>query len=134
MANVFLQQGDVALLDRIVADAFLLADLRLFQNNHTPAVDDVDGDYVEADFSGYASVALSAWSAAFVNGSGKGEIDGGLSTFSHDGGGTGNTVFGAYVTDADGHVVYAELFPAPQVMEALGNSIDYTPVVTAVSQ
>jgi hypothetical protein len=134
MANVVLQQGDVAILDRLRLDGQALHTLHLYQNNHTPSPTDVNGSYTEATFSGYGAVLLGTWTAAFVNGSGQGEIDAAMATFTHNGGGTANTIYGAYVTDQAGDVVYAELFPAPQVMSSLGNSISYTPAFTAVTQ
>lgn len=133
MANVFLQQGDLEILDLVRTDGDVLKNLRLFKNNHVPAVTDGNGDYTQADFSGYAAVALGTWNAAFVNADGRGEIDADLATFTHNGGGTSNTVYGAYVTDNAGDIVYAERFDAPRVMASNGDAINYTPRVTAAS-
>lgn len=133
MANVFLQQGDVRFLDAVRDDGTVLHTLRLFQNDHVPDVLDIDADYTEADFSGYAAVALGSWNPAFVNVDGKGEIDADPTTFEHDGGGDDNNVYGAYITDQAGLVVYAERFDAPIVMEAAGNKVIYTARLTAVS-
>jgi len=133
MANVFLQQGDLSVLDTIRLDTTCLTTLKLFKNDHVPAVDDVNGDYTEADFSGYADVDLGDWNSAFLNGDDKGEIDADPALFQHNGGGTSNTVYGAYVVNGAGDVVYAERFAAPRVMSAATDSITYTAKVTAVS-
>jgi len=134
MATVFLQQGDLSFLNTVRLDGDCLKTLRLFKNDHVPDVADVNASYTEANFSGYASHALSTWNAAFLNDDDKGEIDADAHTFTHNGGGTSNTVYGAYVTNNAGDVVYAERFAAPRVMSANGDSIPYTARVSAVSQ
>jgi hypothetical protein len=134
MANVYLQQGDLATLNRVRLDGDTLKTLRLFKNDHVPAVGDTNANYTEANYSGYASQALSTWNAAFLNADNKGEIDAAEKTFTHNGGGTANTIYGAYVTNNAGDVIYAERFDAPRVMSANGDSIPYTARLTAVSQ
>lgn len=134
MANVFLQQGDKAVLDSLVAGGTVFKNLKLFQNNHTPAVGDVNGDYTEATFTGYSAIDIhSTFGAAFINGSNQGEIDGSQQTFTRSAGATSNTIYGAYVTDNAGDVVFAEKFPAPISMATAGDAILYTPKITAVS-
>ena len=134
MANVIVQQADVKILDRIVADAIVLFTLKLFQNNHVPAVTDTEANYTEATFSGYAGIDIHALSgAAFVNGSGQGEVDCTTQTFSFSGGAISNLVYGAYVVDSAGQLVYAERFAAPVSMSASPDQIIYTPKFTAVS-
>lgn len=133
MANVILQQGDTDMLNVLRADGSWAKTLRLFKNDHVPAVADVNANYTEANFSGYASFDLGAWNAAFVNANGKGEIDADPATFTHNGGGVSNTVFGAYVTNQAGDVIWAERFDAPRLMSANGDAIPYTARLTAVS-
>jgi hypothetical protein len=133
MSNVVLQQGDTAILDRLRLDNNALKTLRLFQNNHTPGVADVNANYTEATFTGYASVALGTWNPAFLNGSNQGEIDANPVTFTRTAGATSNTIYGAYVTDNAGDVVYAEKFSAPITMASTGDTFTYTPRFTAVS-
>jgi len=134
MANVYLQQGDVATLDRLRLDGDTLKTRCLFKNDHVPDPTDVNANYTEANFSGYASQALGTWNAAFLNTDDKGEIDADPKTFTHNGGGTANTVYGAMVKDDNGDVMYAERFDAPRVLSANGDSITYTARLTAVSQ
>lgn len=134
MANVYLQQGDLKALDVLRLNGDHLKTLKLFKNDHVPAVDDVNANYTEANFSGYAAEALGTWNAAFLNGDDKGEIDADPIAFVHNGGGTSNTIYGAYVVDDNGDVIYAERFEAPRVMSSNGDTITYTPRLTAVSQ
>jgi hypothetical protein len=133
MANVILQQGDVHFLNTVRLDTNTLKDLHLFKNDHVPVVTDIDLNYTEADFSGYASVGLGTWNPAFVNGDGKGEIDAAPASFVHSAGVVNNTIYGAYITDSAGHVMYAERFGAPIIMAANGDTLPYTPRLTAVS-
>lgn len=134
MANVIVQQGDTRILDAIVADGTVLATLKLFQNNHTPAPTDTEANYTEATFSGYADIDISAqWGAAFVNGNGQGEIDCPPFTFAFGGGAVTNNVYGAYVVDGAGALIYAERFAAPVFMSAAPDEIIYTPKFTAVT-
>lgn len=134
MANVFLQQGDLSFLNTVRLDGDCLKTLHLFKNDYVPLVSSVNGNFTEANFSGYASVALNDWNAAFLNDDDKGQIDADAASFTHNGGGTANTVYGAYVKNDAGDVVYAERFDAPRVLSANGDSITYTARVTAVSQ
>jgi hypothetical protein len=133
MANLVLQQGDEKILNVLRLANDPLATLRLFQNNHVPAVGDVNANYTEATFSGYASVALGTWNPAFLNGSNQGEIDAAPATFTHNAGATTNLIYGAYVTDNAGDVIYAERFGAPISMALNGDTFTYTPRFTAVS-
>ncbi len=133
MANVILQQGDLSVLNTVRLDGNCLKTLRLFKNDHVPAVTDTNANYTEANFSGYATFALGNWAAGFVNSDGKGEIDATPHTFAHNGGAVANTVYGVYVTNNAGDVVYAERFDAPRVLSAATDSIDYTAKITAVS-
>lgn len=134
MANVILQQGSIDFLNAILATGDDLFSLDLYQNNHVPAVNDTNASYTVADFSGYAQVTLNGfWGSPYINGNGQAEIDNVDATFTHNGGGTSNTIYGIYVSNASGDVQYAERFPAPIVMASLGDTIDYTPKFTAAS-
>jgi len=131
--NIFVELGWLAILDAAV-DAGVLTRIRLFQNNAVPAYTDTFADYVEADFSGYFGYTALAFGASFVNDANQGEIDSPPITWTHDGGGTSNTIYGIYVTNDADTLIYAERFPAPVVMHSLGDSIPYTPSVTVIDQ
>jgi len=136
MANVMTKQGDKIILDTVTGDDSPgTMQLKLFKNDHTPVVGDDEADYTEADFSGYSATSPDiAWGGAYENGDGKGEIDAVEKTFTHNGGATGNTIYGAYVTTDDDRLIYAERFPAPISMTANGNTIPYTAKLTAVQE
>ena len=124
MALVVLDQGSLILLGALQGGPFSAGYvLRLFQNNHTPAEGDDNTDYVEADFDGYSAIAIGSWTPPYLNGSGKAEIDEINRTFTQTGTGITNDVYGYYVTDPAGNVVWAERDPsAPVAMNAAGRT------------
>lgn len=131
--NTFCEGGWLKIWDSAVA-AGKLARLHLFKNNHTPLYTDTAADYTEADFSGYGAYQALAWGSAFVNGSNEGEIDATALTWTHNGGGTANTVYGVYITDGANALMYAERFAAPVSMSANGDKITYTAKSTMINQ
>jgi hypothetical protein len=132
VANVVLQQGDLAILNSVRLAANVVTRLHLFQQPHTPAITDTDATYsaIEANFSGYSPQPLAQWNPAFLNSQGIGEIDANAVTFTQSGGPTNNTIYGAYVTDDSGHVCYAEQFSAPVLMNTGGATLTYTAKLT----
>jgi hypothetical protein len=133
MANVMCQNGWKTMLDAAVA-AGKLARIRLFQNNHVPVNSDTVASYTEATFSGYPGYTALAFGAAFINGATQGEIDNAAVTWTHNGGGTANTIYGIYVTDGANNLMYAEMFGAPVTMTIATNFITYTPKFTMIDQ
>jgi len=87
--------------------------LRLFQNDYQPADGSVKGDFTEATFSGYAAQSIDDWSVVSQNAANRAEMVSGEKIFAHNGGGTGNTVYGWYLTDDNDsdEVLLAERFP-----------------------
>ncbi len=102
--------------------------VHLYRVDHVPAAGDLVTDYVEADYEGYAAQAATTWSAALTLGPTTfTEAD--ELAFVKGVGGTGNDVWGYYVTDAGGTVLlWAERDPAPPVdMSGDGNVYRVTP-------
>lgn len=133
MANVFTHLGDLEVLGAVNAVPVWLH-ARLFKNNHVPTVTDVVGDYTVANFSGYPGDVNPTWGTPFVNGDGKGETDGTPITYTHNGGGTSNNIYGIYFVTAGGVLVFADKFSAPIVMASNGDTFTYTPKITCVSE
>lgn len=107
--------------------------LRLFKNDYTPDQTSIFSSFTEADFSGYAAVDISsAWNAPTTV-SHRGQINHADGVFTHNGGGTSNTIYGAYVTFHNGslspsdYILWAERFDSSPVIGALGDSVTYTP-------
>jgi hypothetical protein len=88
--------------------------LRLYQNNHTPHVGDggTPAAYTEANFDGYAPVAISSWSGLVIV-SHIGAIYPSAIIFTKTVGPNPNNIYGYYVTNLLGTVLYwAELDPS----------------------
>lgn len=95
--------------------------LRLFKNDKVPADTDTVADYTEANFTGYAAIATNAWGNAFLNAGNIAEIDETNRTFTQTGVIVTNLVYGYYVTDGAGNLIFAERNPAgPFNMNANG--------------
>jgi hypothetical protein len=108
--------------------------LKLFQNDTVPAYTDTVADYVEADFSGYIAGTAITWGVPIINGSNQGELNGTQINFTHNGGSTANTIYGIFVVDGSGDLLYAERFPAPIAMGSGGDTIPYVPRFTLINQ
>lgn len=105
--------------------------LFLFKSNSTPDVNTVFTDLTEADFSGYGRVGLGSFTAPT-------EVDETvtaaavtLATFTHNGGGTDNDIYGWGVVDGSDIMYMCERFPgAPITMEPGANPIIVRPELT----
>lgn len=93
-----------------VTDLYIGATLRLYRNNYTPLETSVAGDFTEANFSGYVAQALPNFPAANYVGP-QAETVLPAQNFIHSGGGVDNDIYGYYVTDAGGDLLFAERNP-----------------------
>lgn len=134
MTLVVPDQGEQIMLDAATGKAAATAwDLRLFKNNHTPVHTDTEADYTEAAGGGYASIALNPANWSTVPGSPTVSQQP-TQVFTFAGPLTaGATVYGYYVTDAGGLLVYAELLTAPFTPANAGDTISITPLLTFAS-
>lgn len=109
--------------------------LHLFKNDYTPINTTVLGDLTEANFDGYASITLSGWGAAALNGDNKAQVDHAIQTWTKTAGATSNTVYGIFVKTAGGSFLYAERNPAGgTLINTTGQTFSYTPHFTFVSE
>lgn len=132
MALVVPDVAEVLLLAGVITEMGALT-LRLNKNPVTPSDATVLGDFTIADFSGYANASPSMTTPSEISGKGT-TIDSAERSFTHNGGGTGNTIYGYYVTDAIGGLVWAEAFSAPVTMNASGHQIKITLQLTLDSE
>lgn len=130
-------EGEKALLNLLRGGgmAGVTVKLKLFKSNTTPTQATVLADFTEADFSGY-NYATPSFGAATTDGSNKGVIqDSAARVFTHNGGGTANTVYGYYIEDTtNGKLLWAERFDASQSVSANGDNISVTAKLTAQSE
>lgn len=124
MATVyFVNEGELDLLDVYIANATLK--IGLFKNDATVNDATVLADLTAADFSGYAAWTPTHGAAATVSNQGKAAA--GSHNFDHNGGGTANTIYGAYLWNDDtGKLLKAVKFDAPITMDDAADRITVT--------
>lgn len=113
--------------------------LHLFQNDYSPNVNSVLGDFTEADYTGYAAVTFDTtdMQAAFVNTAGVPELDFPATVFRPgDPTATPNDIYGWYITETDNNtVLMAERFSGAPI--PLASPLDQLTVLvryTSMSQ
>lgn len=113
--------------------SFALSDLntyvlRLYTNNHTPSVGDNAGDYTEPSGSWYAPITMASWGTPYVNPSDQGQVDEIIRIWTVSGTPSMESIYGYFVTDGSGNLLWAELNPAgPQAMDTLGQTYSVLP-------
>jgi len=127
-------QGEQIMLDAATGKtAATQWTLRLFANNHTPVHGDTEANYTEAAGGGYAGIALTAANWVTTPGSPTSSAYP-QQTFTFTGALTTNpTVYGYYVTRADGKLIYAELLTQPFTPANNGDNVQITPQITLAS-
>jgi hypothetical protein len=108
--------------------------LKLFKNSATLSHATVLSDLTEADFSGYSAYSLAGGAVAgALDGSGRAVASYTAHTFTKSGA-TGNTIYGYWVEDSTGALLWCELFDTPIPMTVDGAFIQITPKFTDASQ
>jgi len=130
MALVLLDLGADEMLKIIFNDDRATAGddfvLRLFANNVTPAQTGIT--YTEADGGGYAAITLTNGSWTVTTGNDPSDAVYAQQTFTFTGPLTTNTtVYGYYVTDEDGVILWAERFSTSFTPADNGDNIKITP-------
>lgn len=103
--------------------------IHLFQNDITPTATTIATDFTEATFPGYATQLLGAWGFAYL------EVERACTI--HDpvlwmmtGASPTNDIYGYYITDALGHLIYSERKedpPVPAPMNEIGDTYVVVP-------
>ncbi len=107
MSVIVPKTARTGMLDDIKDGRLQGASLCLFRNNLTPDANTVLGDLTEANFSGYARQTLSAWPNSALSGA-IARTTHPDKTFLHSGGGVDNDIYGYYVLDSGGGLLYAD--------------------------
>jgi len=133
MTVVYGYEGKAVALEAIQA-AYSTGVVSLFKNNITPDNDTVYGDFVFADFSGFAPVQPPTWGSTVPDGNGNASQTALVCEFAHDGGGTDNDIYGwayLYYNGGTPYFAFGERFAdAPREMSGLGDVIRITPKMT----
>lgn len=109
----------------------------LYKNNWTPAEGDTISAVTPADFSGYSTVGLatfSSWASATFS-TPRWTVTHADVTWTHNGGGTSNDIYGYYVVDGSGNLAWAERYAsAPVTLSGSGQSFTVSPKFTRRSE
>lgn len=128
MSAYFPNVGRKLTLD-IVLNAGRNPKLRLFKNDVTLAPTLVIGGLTQADFAGYAEIALSALSAADIDGDGKGFKQILANNFTRSSTGTAQTIYGWYIVidnlSSTPELFILRKFSAPVVVEVAGHFVQF---------
>jgi len=122
------------LLNAWITQLGVTGELHLYQAPITAIGPDIVlADLVEATFSGYAEEALTGQAVAQdINGTNF--VSFGDGEFTHNGGGTAESIIGYYLVNAtDSALLLVERFPEPVPMEANGDKIQIAPRIPVPS-
>src|SRR3990170_1563784 len=95
MSLIVQKVGSVRLNDELLGA--VVYQIRLFKNDHTPTVNDVLGDYTEADFDGYGPQNI-VWNSSIIV-SNRAKALGNLVQWTHTGGPVNNDIYGYFVVE-----------------------------------
>lgn len=108
--------------------------IKLFKSNTTPTHATILADLTEADFGGYAAASLdSPVVGSVLDASSRAVITWNDVTFTRTGTPT-NTIYGYWVNNANGDLLWVERFDNPIVLDTNGLFIKLTPKLTDMSQ
>lgn len=133
MALLMVDQGEGIALEYIVnKDSPEDLVLRLFKNDKTPADADDEGDYTEADFTGYSSITLTGSSWTVTPGA-PSQASYAQQTFASTADQSQQLIYGYYLTRlTGGELMWAERFTdGPYAIANNGDQIKVTPKLQA---
>ena len=134
MTLVVPNTGEQVLLDAATGKtAATTLTLRLFSNNYTPINSTVAGDVAQVSGGGYAGIALTAASWTTTPGSPTSSAYP-EQTFTFTGAtDSPGTIYGYYVTNAAGTLIWAERLAAVFTPASNGDTVKVTPALTLAS-
>jgi hypothetical protein len=129
--------GAVALLN-VVKTAIIAAGslgatkMKLFQNNVVVTPATLIGDLTEATFAGYVAKTLTWAVGPYLNPAGQAEIQNGSVNWTPTDSVTPNAIYGYWVEDAAGNLLWAENFTTPRSMASTLDTITLLPTLVLV--
>jgi len=100
-----------------------LCKVNLYQNDYYPVAGTLLADMEVADFDGYVEKTVTALLPAYLDPAGGASAQIATIQWDHDGGPTGNIVYGFWVETAGGDLILAGRFEEGIPMAALGDSL-----------
>jgi len=134
MSNLIVPDTGKIAMAKVIIQAHQIAKIDLFQNNYTPDHAASLGLLTVANFAGYAQQTLTTPVVSPVlDGTNRAFITWDPVTFTRSGG-PNNTIYGYYVTDDAGNLLWVERFDSPVPVNADGVFLTLTPKLTDMSQ
>jgi len=136
MTIVVPNAGEEAMLDLILGEDYTL---RLYRNDVTNGLTDDEvevltaSDFDEATFAGYSAKTLTGGSWTTTGDDPSVGVYA-AQTFTRSSTGTEQLIYGYYVTDTGGGLVWFENFPGPASMVSSGDAINVTPRFTLADE
>ena len=133
MAGLMIGNGETVSLSYLTNKTAASQNLvmKLYQNNHTPAIADTAASYTEATFTGYAAATLTgaSWS---ISGTNPASATYAQQSFASTANQSAQTIYGYFIIRATAtDIICAELFATPIVIQFNGDTINITPTITA---
>lgn len=125
-------EGEVEFLKILITDTANWW-VKLYQNPRTPTDGDTTANYTEATFTGYnGNQSPTNWTVPAIDGSGMARTTADPLDFDFTGG-PPQTIYGYYVINTAGKLLWAEQFMPPVNLTAPGDKITLTPSLTLCS-
>lgn len=123
-----------SLTNQLVAGSLYPSKINLFNNSHSCSSTTTTSNLVTATFSGYSQGTLSGLSVAgSLDGFNRAVASWSANTWTKSGA-TGNTIYGYWVSDSSGNLLWCETFDTPVPMSVDGAYLVITPKFTFTSQ
>lgn len=126
MAGVVTKVGSRLDLDKILANGNTWR-YRLYKNNVTPTIDSTGATFTEATFPGYAEKTAVAFPAAAIGLDNRAFSTAPSQTYVRNVTGAQELIYGYYVLDGGGNLLWAEKFGAAVAMTANGDFLTIVP-------
>lgn len=127
MTAILTNEGQQDMLTYLVVNQFPDVRCGLYTARSVYSKATVLANITAATFSGYA-VTTPTWVSFGTDVNGKAQYAAPSQVFTHNGGGTGNTIIGYYLfNNSTGKVLWLEDFGAPVTINANGQHIDVKP-------
>lgn len=134
MSNLIVPDDSKKSMARVIIQAKQITYINLFKNDVTPGHATVLADLTLADFGGYAQKNMTTpVVGAALDANGRAVITWDEVTFTRTGG-PDNTIYGYYVANNDGALLWCERFDNPVPVTADGIFIKLTPKLTDRSE
>jgi hypothetical protein len=134
MSNLIVPDDSKRFLLSVLIGAQAVSKIKLFKNNFTPAHDTIQSNLTEADFGGYVEQAMSTpVVSGSLDASFRGFVTWDEVTFTRSSA-PDNTIYGYWVNDSGGNMLWVERFDNPIPVTADGIFIKLTPKLTDKSQ